>query len=204
MVQVTQEPGSVAAGTEGFVVIRHLADTDVTSLLSASGNGVDWFDAESAPTDVRHVAPSGSDWVAIGPGSFEDRTEDSTTTSWFSANGLDWVGVGELDLDAVDIGGGDACKEYVTHLISAGGVLVASTVLSYPCSEGGVVRYGRSSLSMDRGSSWDELAFLRSGQDPDSRGRGATVNAATPVQDGILLVGERDYQAAFWKLPAAQ
>ena len=86
------------------MVIRHLADTDVTSLLSASGNGSIGLTLSPLQRMFGTLLPAARIGWPLAQ-RFEDRTEDSTTTSWFSANGLDWVGVGELDLDAVDIGG---------------------------------------------------------------------------------------------------
>ena len=189
--------GSIAAGPEGFVVIQMTLDPEgVTSTILASGDGIEWHEAGSAPSDMQFVAPIGSDWVAVGSGPVEDRSESTTTASWFSANGLEWSVIGQLALEAVGLPGGDGCREFVSDLISAGDVLVASTVLSYPCGEGGVVRFGRSSTTSD-GSSWEAFPFAG----PIAADtRGTTVNAATPIGDETLLVGERDFQAVFWLL----
>lgn len=188
--------GSIAAGPEGFVVVTMVPhENGVTSIIRASADGIRWFDAESGPTDVQYVAPSGPDWVAIGPGPNEERAEDSATASWFSANGLDWRAAGELALEAVSIDGG-ACRESVSNLLSTGDMLIAPTMLSYPCSEGGVVRFGRTSGTKD-GATWDALPFVAPKADDT---RGATVTAAIAIPEGSLLVGERDFQAVFWVL----
>jgi hypothetical protein len=187
--------GSIAAGDEGFVATTAGGLTEPSTTVSASADGIEWFNATSPPGNAHLVAPIGPDWVAIESEPGQPGEIDSTA-SWSSANGLEWNLAGELPLGAIDAGGGAGCTEFASGLHGTGDVAIVSTTLTYPCSEGGVVRYGQSSITSD-GVSWDPLEFTGA-SDLSSVSRGTTINAAIALGDRLILVGEKDLQATFW------
>jgi hypothetical protein len=71
---------------------------------------------------------------------------------------------------------------------------VASTTLSFPCSEGGFIANGRPFVSSD-GQARSPLPFPMS---EGGSGSGSRVTAALTSEDRILLVGQSQQHAAFW------
>jgi hypothetical protein len=121
--------------------------------------------------------------------------------TWTSANGLDWTGSGKIPSRTEPLGDGAECTEFTSRLVSSGSLAVASTVWSYPCGEGHVQRFGAAHVTAD-GATWQTLPFTAGGLVVDGSTRGTTVNAGFDLEDGTLLVGEKDYRATFWFRPA--
>lgn len=187
----------IGAGDEGFVAVGYRTRGDIAETFAiASADGRHWIESSSAPVNARHVAPLGSDWIAIATG--EISPGDTETPVWFSANGIDWSEIGNLPLNAAEP---DqlSCGESVAGLTSAAGWLIVSTVLSYPCSEGGVVGYGTQRISVD-GAATEPLPFARFSYSPSTQVRedGSIVLAATRADGGLVLVGQSNGQATFW------
>ena len=192
---------SLAGGPEGFVAIVADTTAEYASTIYASGDGIGWYEAEGGPAEVRAVSALGPDWVAVAPGPFEDYSVRADTPAWFSTNGLDWTETGAIPLIAVALDESTSCREFIFDAIGTGGQVVVSTTFSYPCGEGRVQTFGRSSISSD-GARWARLPFTESSVAVDRATRGATVTSGIELETGTLLVGEKDYRAAFWWRPA--
>jgi hypothetical protein len=74
---------------------------------------------------------------------------------------------------------------------------VVSTVFSYPCSEGGLVRFGQSSISQD-GDDWTGLPFTASEVIGTASSRGATITDGIEFGNLLVLVGEREHHGTIW------
>jgi hypothetical protein len=187
----------IGAGDEGFVAIGTRGEGDAAETFTiASSDGQEWIDARTPPSDARLVAPLGGDWVATGASEFINGTEPpSDSAVWFSANGLEWAEVGSFPLNSVKLDDDISCSEFPVGLDSAGGWLVASTLLTLPCSEGGIEAHGAQWISAD-GLTWETLPFPTVA-DPSLRG--STSRAVLLTDDGaLILAGQSHYRAAFW------
>lgn len=60
-----------------------------------------------------------------------------------------------------------------------------------------VQHFGAAHVTAD-GATWTALPFTASALVTDGSTRGTTVHAGLDLEDGTLLVGERDYRATFW------
>lgn len=89
------------------------------------------------------------------------------------------------------------CREYPADLLSTEGIVVSSSVLSYPCGEGGVQHFGTVRVSADA-RTWNALPFTGASLDP-AVGRGTTVHGALTIDGATLLVGESNHRATFWR-----
>jgi hypothetical protein len=186
---------AIAAGTEGFVVSGRLgspAEREQEPFVIASGDGREWFESASPPTDVAGVAPLEGDWIAMSYTLGED--SPAAIQTWFSANGLDWTVHGQAAVESVPIEGA-SCDEHLSGLTAGGSWLVLGTTLSYPCSEGGFVVHGTQRISGD-GTSWVALPFERG--TPGIGGSGSAVYASASVGGRLVLVGEANHRATFW------
>ncbi|MDQ3689191.1 MAG: hypothetical protein M3406_03990, partial [Chloroflexota bacterium] len=188
----------IAAGPEGFVIRAEVYESADPATLYASGNGVDWYEASDPGWTLGSAAPIGPDWVALDHRPF-DAPDDVEVRTWVSANGLDWTEAGQLPLRTVDLGDGAVCSEY-PDLVSTRTLVVASTVLSYPCGEGLVQRFGTAHVSND-GGTWLALPFAAGVEIADPTTRGTQVSAGLDLESGTLLVGETGYRATFWFRP---
>jgi hypothetical protein len=119
--------------------------------------------------------------------------EASTAEVWSSANGLEWDRLGAFGLESRTAG--DApCTARPTSLHAAGPWLIAGTIVSYPCSEGGVETQGAQRISRD-GVEWSELPFAPASEEI---GLGTRIAGAVEVDNRLILVGEHDGAATFW------
>ena len=185
----------IDAGDEGFVVVGGRASGNAsTAFVIASADGREWVTASSPPEGVSHVVAVGPDWVATGQGNLAEVSKDSDTPVWFSSNGLDWSEVGRIPLRSVDLfGDGSFCNEWMSELLEANGLLIASLTLSGPCSEGAFVAYSRTLISDDQ-ASWQPLPFPeRSDTQP-----GSFIRAGISTGGGLVLAGQSNGQAVFW------
>ena len=187
---------SMDAGPDGFVVVSRSVEGSASSVVYASGDGVDWFEAPGPADAVAGVAPIGPDWVGLD-GTFGDGEE----ATWVSANGLDWAASGSMPRRTESLGDDATCTEFTSQLLSSGSLAVASTQWSYPCGEGHVQHFGAAHVTAD-GTTWAALPFAAGGLVVDGSTRGTTVNAGLDLEDGTLLAGEKDYRATFWFRPA--
>ena len=187
------------AGPEGFVILAEVYESGQPARIYASGNGIDWFEATSDGWDPSGVAALGPDWIAVDSRPF-DLQEDAEVQTWLSGNGLDWTEAGRIPLRAIPIGDDAVCSEH-PRLVSTGSLVVASTTLSYPCSEGLVQRFGSAFETFD-GATWLPLPFVASVDPTDGSTRGTRVAAGIDLESGTLLVGEKDYRATFWFRPS--
>lgn len=187
----------IGAGDEGFVAIGSSGEGDTAEgFVMASADGLEWFVGEIG-TPASGVVPAGGDWFALTSLAISDASTELTPT-WSSANGLDWTEVGAIDLETVEPAPGTTCQEFPTGFLGAGRWLVAGTILSYPCSEGGVVTHGRQWLSVD-GITWVQLPLpAASFADLNAIERGSEVAAAIPTDSGLLLVSNSEGRATFW------
>jgi hypothetical protein len=178
----------VGAGDEGFAAVGWAGGEAGTPLTVASGDGLAWIDGPVPPFGrFIEVASLGGDWIVVDdPG--------GVAPTWFSANGLDWSAHGEIEFETVELPDAE-CREYRERLLSAGPWLVASTELTYPCSEGGFQVHGTQYLSVD-GASWQAVP-LSEGTVGENRS-GSRVNNAQATGNGLILVGEEDGAATFW------
>jgi hypothetical protein len=188
---------SLEGGPEGFVAVAVPTSDSSAATVLASGDGLQWYTADPAPENIQAAVPLGPNWSGIAPAPPHDVYLDATTTTWSSGNGLDWTRAGSLQFQAVGADDATSCREFLSRAIGTGSAVVVSTVFSYPCSEGGVVRFGASSISAD-GATWVGLPFTASEVVGTEHSRGATVTDGLEVGDLILLVGERDHRATFW------
>jgi hypothetical protein len=155
---LTMQGASVAAGDEGFVAdgIDERDGRQVVA-ISASSDGVTWFDATTPEGDAFVVAPLGGDWVAIG----STFGETFSAQAFASSNGLDWTELGEVPLADVSFSAGGEttrCGEAPAGLHPVAGIVVLGMTLRGPCSEGGVIAAGGSYASVD-GAEWTRLPF---------------------------------------------
>lgn len=182
-------PLDIGAGDEGFTVVGQALDG--SQITRASADGIDWIQAMTPPEAPAFVVPVGGDWIAMG-GLNQGGLPAGRT--WFSADGLDWSEHGGVEFGQFDAGGA-TCYEVPEALSAAGEWLAISTIMTYPCSEGGFVVRGVAFASVD-GVDWSPLPF-----EPGTLGEthtGASVLDAVRVDDGIVLVGEDDGAATFW------
>lgn len=144
----------VSAGDEGFVASIFRGDPgESTRLTVASSDGLQWFDATSAPDGAAMVAPRRGDWFAAAT-SFG---EVLSVAAWHSANGLDWSPLGDVPLGSFGLPD-LTCFEAPGAIHGLPGLIVVGTVLSGPCSEGAVIAAGASYASLD-GVDWTRLPF---------------------------------------------
>lgn len=183
----------IGAGDEGFVAVGRTEAASDEPFAVASGDGLEWFRAGSPPPTLQpFVGGLGGNWVAMNAFS-GDATMGSGET-WTSANGLDWAPHGEAPLKAVEMDGAQ-CVEYPRALLAAGPWLLASTDLSYPCSEGGFAVHGSQLISVD-GAIWSVIPF-DAGTPGQSRS-GASISAAVQADGGLIVGGELDGVATIW------
>ena len=188
---------SLEGGPEGFVAVVVSSDDPPVVTILASGDGLEWLEADSAPADMRAAVPLGNDWIGIAPAPPFDVYLDATTTTWFSSNGLGWSRLGSLQFHAVGADEPSSCREFLSGAIGTGSAVVVSTVFSYPCSEGGVQRFGQSSISPD-GEDWTGLPFTASEVVGTAASRGATITDGIKFGDLLVIVGERDHRGTIW------
>ena len=81
---------SAAAGPEGFVVVSRSVEGAASSMMHASGDGLDWFEAPGPADAVVATAPIGPDWVAVDGTLGEGENGDVGLGQW---PGLDGVGL---------------------------------------------------------------------------------------------------------------
>ena len=186
---------SIAAGPEGFVVVSRSVEGSASSMMHASGDGIDWFEAPGPADAVAGITAIGPDWVAV-----DGTLGDGDTSTWTSANGLDWTASGTIPRRTEPLGDDAVCTEFTSRLLSSGSFAVVSTVWSYPCGEGHVQHFGAAHVTAD-GATWGVLPFTAGGLVTDGSTRGTTVNVGLDLEDGTLLAGEKDYRATFWFRP---
>lgn len=146
----------LGSGDEGFAaVVRDEGSELSEARIVASGDGLDWVDADTPSGDVSAVGAIGPDWLAAGIAFTQDREERLTARAWASANALAWTEVAGLRLGRV--GQGPACAEAVGGIETTGRIAIMSTS-RYGCSEGGVITAGSAYGSVD-GGSWGTLPF---------------------------------------------
>jgi hypothetical protein len=196
--RITQGMGG---GPEGFVVIAQAYESAESPKVYASGNGTDWFEADTLDWNPVGVAPLEADWIVAEAGPPLDSEGDTVAPTWVSENGLDWAESGRIALRELPLPDEFSCREFVSGLTSTGSMVVSSTTFSYPCGEGNVQTFGASSVTTD-GATWSPLPFTVSETPFDQPGRGATVTAGLDLASGTLLVGESGYRATFWFRPA--
>lgn len=191
-----QSSWSLGGGDEGFVIAgTRSSDGDADEPFAiASGDGREWFDADTPPGAAVAVAPRGGDWMAISRDPTVVLGQPTDAQVWSSANGLTWTPIGGYALETVERGQGTTCTELPTSLATAGPWLVSGTMLSFGCSEGGVVTQGAQRISPD-GASWTVLPF---GAAATELGLGTRIAGALEVDGRLVLVGERDRVATFW------
>jgi hypothetical protein len=183
---------SVGAGDEGFVVAGYRG-TEQEPHTIASGDGRSWFEASTPPGVSASVVSRGGDWLAVSREVAFGIGEPSTAHVWSSADGLAWAQWGAFELQSREAGGAP-CTEWPTGLYSAGPWLIASTIVSYPCSEGGTQTQGRQLISLD-GVEWSALPFAPASEEV---GLGTRIGGAVEVDNRLVLVGEQDRVATFW------
>lgn len=184
---------SVGAGDEGFVVAGWRNNSSQQPYTVASGDGRSWFEASTPPGVAAGLVPRGGDWLAVSREVAVGVGEPSTARIWSSANGLTWEQSGSFALESRDAGGAP-CTEWPTALHAAGPWLIATTVVSYPCSEGGTQTQGTQRISLD-GIEWSPLPFAPASEEV---GLGTRISGAVEVDGRLILVGEQDRMASFW------
>lgn len=190
---------SIGAGDDGFVVVgyRGVSDEVPQPFAIASGDGRQWFEAPSPPS-ARWIVAMGGDWLA-GSDSLTGGRRDSASI-FFSTDGLAWTELGSMPLAAVRVEGG-TCFEYVDGAAAAGRWILVSTVLSYPCGEGGFFVHGTQRISSD-GAEWVAIPLPPGA--PGQQGGGSSVRAALPHAGGIVAAGDSNGRATFWVAEPAQ
>jgi hypothetical protein len=185
----------IGAGDQGFVAVGYhrTGDASEENFVIASSDGREWIQSPSPPTDASQVTPQGPDWFAIAPGDLSART----APVWFSANGLEWSEIAAISLETIGSGPDSTCQEFVGRLKSAAGRLIVGAGFSFPCSEGGVVTYGRTLMSLD-GMSWQALPFAEQDVIEQGTNRGSVVLAAADADGNLVLVGQSNGRASFW------
>lgn len=186
---------SLGAGDEGFVIAGTRTGEAGTAepFAIASGDGREWFQADAPPGAARGVAPRGGDWVAISADPVIVLGQPSEAQVWSSANGLSWTRTGSYRLGTVEHSD-VICTELPGSFFAAGPWLMAGTMLSFGCSEGGVETKGTQLISLD-GVDWVALPF---GAPASEAGMGTRIAGAIEVDGRLVLVGERDRVATFW------
>jgi hypothetical protein len=190
---------SMGAGPEGFVVISRSIEGTASSIVHASGDGVDWYEATPPVDDAAGIASIGSDWIGTGWGQFTDPAA-SEASSWFSADGLEWIEAGPIPLGALELAENTTCRELAAAPVSTGRLVVVPSSLSYPCAEGHVQSYGAAHVTAD-GTTWVKLPFTGPTSPGERKTRGATVSAGVDLENGTLVAGESAYRATFWFRP---
>lgn len=184
----------VGAGEEGFVAVGSRPQVDSwETFVVASSDGRDWIGSPAPPTHASLVAPLGPDWIAIATGDYSERN----ATVWFSPNGLEWSQTGTIALKTIGSDPNATCFEFLGPLHKAAGWLVVGAAFSFPCSEGGVVTYGRTLISPDA-ISWQGLPFAEQDVILQGSNRGSVVLAASGADGGLVLVGQSNGRASFW------
>jgi hypothetical protein len=182
----------VSAGDEGFVIAGYRNASQEPHTI-ASGDGRTWFEASTPPDVAAGVVPRGGDWLAVSREVEVVIGAPSTAGVWTSADGLAWEPSGSFVLESRDVNGA-ACTEWPTALHAAGPWLISATIVSYPCSEGGVETQGTQRISVD-GVDWSALPFAPASEEI---GLGTRIAGAVEVDGRLVLVGERDRVATFW------
>ena len=100
-----------------------------------------------------------------------------------------------MPLEVVQADATTTCHEFVTSLHGATPWLVATSRLSFPCSEGGFVVHGTQRASMD-GTTWTDLPFAAG--TPGQTGSGSAVFATLMVNGRLALAGQSNSAATFW------
>lgn len=177
----------IGAGDEGFAAVGWSDEID-GPIAIASGDGRTWVDGtDPGFSPFLEVAAFGSDWIVVDdPG--------GPMPTWFSANGLGWTPHGGIPGRTIPVDEME-CREFRRDLLSSGPWLVASTDLTYPCSEGAYAIHGTQYLSLD-GAGWAGLPFTEG--TPMENRSGSSVNGVLPVLGGLILVGEENGAATFW------
>jgi len=184
----------IAAGTEGFVITGTSNPDTSSAFVLASGDGRSWYEASEGNlpgAGGQFIAPLGGEWILLPRVVYG---EGHIARTWFSSNGLEWMEHGSFQLLELSAPGGQ-CVEDPTRLVSSAEWLIASTTLSFPCSEGGFVVYGRAQISLG-GADWSVLPF-----DTGTIGQshsGPAVHAAIVFGGNLILAGEQDGAATFW------
>ena len=183
----------IGAGDEGFVAVGRTEAASDEPFAVASGDGLEWFTVGSPPPTLQPlVGALGGNWIAMSAFAGDATMQNGET--WASANGLEWAPHADAPMAVVNVDGAE-CQEYPRDLHSAGPWLVASTDLSYPCSEGGFAVHGSQLLSLD-GRGWSMLPF-EAGTPGESRS-GSLINAAIEADGSLLVGGEMDGTATLW------
>ena len=187
---------SLAAGDEGFVIAGRRSGQDGTDepFAIASGDGREWFEADGPPGAAVSVAPREGDWLAVSQDLTVVLGQPTDAQVWSSANGLSWTPIGGYALETIQRAEDTTCTELPTSLLVAGPWLVSGTMLSFGCSEGGVVTQGAQRISLD-GVTWTVLPF---GAAATEIGLGTRIAGAIEVDGRLVLVGEQDRVATFW------
>ena len=172
---------SVHAGDEGFVGIM-AGDGSGPATVVASADGVEWFISKPIGTGIIDVAPLGGDWLAT-------TYEESTISVWWSADGLDW----ERVLDVNDLTGPDGPKAGLgiesgitsATLSGAGDLAVLTLSWNHCCAQ---LPVGVGAWTSTDGRTWNAAL------EPEG------VVEAAAVGDVTVLVGflNRGEEAAFW------
>lgn len=183
---------SVGAGNEGFVIAGWRTSSQEPHTI-ASADGRSWFEAGTPPGVATGVVPRAGDWLAVSREVEFGIGEPSTARVWTSANGLAWEQSGSFALESRQAGGAP-CTEWPTALHAVGPWLIATSIVSYPCSEGGVETQGTQRISLD-GVEWFGLPFAPASEEI---GLGTRIGGAVEVDGRLVLVGERDRVATFW------
>lgn len=186
---------SLGAGDDGFVVAGTRTGSSGTEepFAVASGDGREWFEADTPPGAAVAVAPRGGDWLAVSRDPTAILGQPAEAVVWESANGLTWAPIGGYTLgtsERSDV----VCSEIPDALLAAGEWLLSGTTLSFGCSEGGVQTRGTQVISLD-GVEWVALPF---GAPAVEAGLGTRIAGALDVEGRLVLVGERDRVATFW------
>ncbi|MCV0403055.1 MAG: hypothetical protein K5924_05030 [Chloroflexi bacterium] len=147
---------SVEAGDEGFVALVHSTSGDASARVIASGDGRTWIDGDGPTPLAAHVASRHGDWVLADFAELEDPSQGQSVTTWFSANGLDWLPFGANQLGIRDIG--QPCPEVIGGLVSAGPYVVMDSVLGWGCGEGAIYHPNTAYIS-GNGADWEPLPF---------------------------------------------
>ena len=182
----------VGAGDEGFVVAGYQGAAQEPVAI-ASGDGRQWVEAGTPPGIAAGVAPRSGDWLVVSREAQVVNGEPSTARVWSSADGLVWEQSGAFPLGSRTANEAP-CTEWPTSLHAAGPWLIAGTVVSYPCSEGGVQTQGAQLISLD-GVDWSELPFAPASEEV---GLGTRISGAMEVDGRLVLVGDQDRVATFW------
>ena len=184
--QETRQAGviDIGAGPEGFVVTGDYGPVDggprYASFVLASGDGVTWFEAESAATPTSSslsVAPVGGDWITVG--TRLPREPEVTADAWFSANGLGWDrrGNATIPLPTVPVDW-EGVATFPWRLVSTG-ERVFLVGLTSVCCHGPA--WAASVFSTFDGTSWERLGFPA-----------GTVVTAAAEHDGVVVLAGFD------------